>query len=164
VRWQIREIGEQESRCLDRIVPSGDSHDKRELCLYERRELGSLSEHAGVRRDETVPRVCVMVQGQQQLPIVECRHARVDPVEWNECGVGLEVRQDADDGLREVLIESEQARHMRALSCCQRRVQILCELALQVESVLDCRRLDVRVEPIDLGLRQATLGEGTERL
>jgi hypothetical protein len=67
----------------------------------------------------------------------------VDPVDRDERRVDLEARQDADDGLREVLIEGEQARHVRALSCCRRRVQVLCELPLQVESVLDRRRLYV---------------------
>jgi hypothetical protein len=66
-----REIREQEPRCLDRIVPSRDSHNKCELCLYERRKLGSLSEHARVRGDEAVPRVGVMVEGEQELPIIE---------------------------------------------------------------------------------------------
>ena len=70
------------------------SNDKCELCLDERCKLGSLSEHAGVRRDEAVPGVRVMVQGEQQLPVIERRHARVDPVERNERRVGLEVRQD----------------------------------------------------------------------
>lgn len=45
----------------------------------------------------------------------------------------------------EVLIEGEQVRHVHALSCCQRRVEVLCELALQVEGVLDRRRFYVWV-------------------
>ncbi len=56
------QICEQEPRCLDWIVSSSYSHDKRELCLDECCKLRSLGEHAGVGRDETVPRVRVMVQ------------------------------------------------------------------------------------------------------
>lgn len=82
----------------------------------------------------------------------------------NERSVGLEVRQNADDGLRKVLIEGEQARHMRALSCCQRRVQVLGELPLQVECVLNRRRFYVRVQPVDLGLLETALGERAESL
>jgi hypothetical protein len=48
-------------------------------------------------------------------------------------------------GCGKFLIEGEQARHVRALSCCQRRAQVLRELPLQVEGILDRRRLYVWV-------------------
>jgi cytochrome P450 len=62
------------------------------------------------------------------------------------------------------LIEGEQARHVRAHSCCQRRMQVLRELSLQVEGVLDRRGFYVRVQLIDLGLRKTALGERAEGL
>ncbi len=40
----------------------------------------------------------------------------------------------------------------------------LCELPLEVESVLDRRSLDVRVQPVDLLLRKPALGKSAERL
>ena len=85
-------------------------------------------------------------------------------VEGDKRGVGLEVGQDADDGLWEVLIESEEARHVRALSCCDGGAQVLCELSLQVEGVLDRDRLDVRVQPVDLRFSEPAVGQGAERL
>ena len=84
-------------------------------------------------------------QRKQQLPVIERRHARVDVVEWDELRVGLEVRQDADDGLRKVLIEGEQARHVRALSCRDGVAQVLRELSLKVERIVDRFGLNIRI-------------------
>lgn len=92
------------------------------------------------------------------------RAALVDPVEGDECRVGLEVGQDVDDRLWEVPIESKEARHIRALSCSDGGAQVLCELSLQVERVLDCGRLDVRVQPVNLRFSEPAVGQGTERL
>lgn len=62
------------------------------LVLDERRELGSLREHARIRRDETVPGIGVMVKREQQFPNLECRHTRVDPVNGDKRRIGLVVR------------------------------------------------------------------------
>lgn len=61
-----------------------------------------------------------MMERKQRSPVIEHRHAPVDPVEGDELSVGLEVREDADDRLREVPVEGEEAGHEPALSCCQR--------------------------------------------
>jgi hypothetical protein len=51
-----------------------------------------LREHAAIGRDEAVPGICVVVQREQQLPVVERRQPWVDRVQRDECGVGLGVR------------------------------------------------------------------------
>jgi hypothetical protein len=53
---------------------------------------------------------------------------------------------------------------VRALSCCDGVSQVLRELSLEVEGILDCRRLDVGVQTVDLGQGEPALGECAESL
>jgi hypothetical protein len=55
-----------------------------------------------------------MMEREQELPIVELGHPRIDGADGHELGIGLEVLQDLDDRLREVLVEREEPRHRRS--------------------------------------------------
>lgn len=53
---------------------------------------------------------------------------------------------------------------VRARSCCEGGVEVMRKLSLKVEGVLDRRRLDVRIQLVDLRLRKPAIGERAERL
>lgn len=108
-----RQVGEQQARCFHGVVTSLPRDDQRQLRLDERCELAALPEHAAVGRDEPVPRLGVVVESKQELPVVEVRHSGIDAIDPHQLGVDLELGQDLHDRIREVVVESEQARHTR---------------------------------------------------
>ena len=123
-----------------------------------------MREHAAVGRDQAIPGLDVVTEREQQLIVIQSRHALVDLIDWNELRVSLEVGQDPDDWLWEVLIESEEARHGRARSCCEGRMEVLRKLSLEVQGILYRRRLDIGIQPVDLLLSKPAFGKRTERL
>ena len=99
----------------------------------------------------------VMVQREQQLPVVEVRHPSVDLIDADQRGVRLEVRQNLNDRIREVVIEREQPRHPRPPVPLRRRAQAEgCALAAARDRA---RRQSpcgstLGIQPVNLRLRQ----------
>lgn len=81
---------------------------ERQLGLDQGSELETLVEHAAVGGDEPVPRPSVVVERQQELPVIEVRHAGVYSIDPHQFSICLKVREDADDRIRKVVIEREQ--------------------------------------------------------
>ena len=65
------EVGEQKSRGLHLVVAQLQHHDECQPCLDERCELRSLVQHAAVGGDQAVPGPLVVMQREQQLPVIE---------------------------------------------------------------------------------------------
>jgi hypothetical protein len=105
------EVSEQEAGRLQRVVARSDCDDKCEPGLNQDSQLARLPEHAAVCRDEAVPSPSVVVEGEQQLPIVEVRHAGVDLVHAHQLRLDGEFDQRLDDRLGEVVTEREEPRH-----------------------------------------------------
>ena len=104
------------------------------------------------------------MQGQQQFPVVEVDHAGVDRVDAHEFSVGLELGENGDYGLREVVIEGEQARHRGRLLGGDERAKVPGELPFEVEGVVDRSHVDLRVQPVNLRCGKAALRKSADRL
>ena len=99
---------EDEACRLQGIVPRCVRHDEGEPRLHQHRQLAREREHPGVGRQESVPFAFVVVQREEDLPVVEIGEARVDVGERNELGFRHELAERRDDRVREVLVEGEQ--------------------------------------------------------
>lgn len=96
----------QQPSGADRIVTCSLGNDKRQVRLPKNRHLSRKVQDSAVRRDEAVPRLLVVVQREEHLPVLHlCSEKRVDAAERNEVGFGDEAIERADDRLGEILVE-----------------------------------------------------------
>jgi hypothetical protein len=105
----VFEVGKQQSCRADWVVSCGSSHDQREVGLSKDGHLARKVQNVVVVRDESVPRPLVVVEGEQNFPVIYVRRQRyIDLPKRNKLGLGYEVVQRVDDRFREVLVERKE--------------------------------------------------------
>ena len=101
------EISQHEAGCLQRVVAGGVRDHQREASLHQHGQFTRHRKHAAVCSDETVPLALVVMQSEQQFPVVDLGKAGIDVANRNEFRFRHELTERFDDGLWEVLIERE---------------------------------------------------------
>lgn len=98
----------------------------------------------------------MVVEREQQLPIIELTHAMIDLPHGHQLGVRLEARQGVDDRLREVLVEGVKDGGQRP----PLRRQVALQLDLEVERLIDRVARQVGVQLVDDRGLQAAVAQG----
>lgn len=152
------EVGKDKPGGLERVVTGLISDDDRQLRLHQHRQLARELEHAVVGRDEAIEGSRVMMQRQQDLPVIEVGHARIDDIHRQKLSLNHVPTEHVDDRLWKVVVESEKTR--RHGSASRRLSGVPAQLLLKVEGLVDGLWLDRGVEARDLVPTHAPVTQG----
>ncbi len=107
----VVEMCEQETRCFHEVVAPVVRDNECQVGLSQHGKLARLLEHRRVGCHETLPRAMMVVEREENLPVLHVREPRIDCPDRDELDIAQERRNGVDEGLREVLIEREEPRH-----------------------------------------------------